>query len=273
MARIHHVSCATVCPYGGSLLGGDGPPWKTAPLVAHCLVIESSDGLVLVDTGFGTRDVADSKRLGQPFRVAVRPKLSEADTALARIRALGLDPADVRHIVVTHLDVDHAGGLSDFPEASVHIHATEHATAMDPPLSERLRYVKAHWEHGPKWVTYGPGGDEWMGLESIRAIPGVDEEILLIPLPGHTRGHSAVAVRNGDGWLLHCGDCYFHRDEMEIPPSGPPGLRFFQNAVGWKRGPRLANQERLRELRREHGSEVDMFCAHDPTEFARFTAG
>ncbi len=261
-----------MCPYGGALVGGDGAAWHTAELVAHCLLVESSAGLVLVDTGFGTADVADPRRLGyRPFRAAIGLRVAREATATARIIALGRDPADVRHIVVTHLDLDHAGGLGDFPEAEVHVYADEHAVAMDPTRRERARYIQRHWKHGPRWAIHGPGGDHWFGLESVPTIPGLDEEIALIPLPGHSRGHCGVALRDGDRWLLHCGDSYFHHAEIETPPSCPPALRLFQNVVGLDRRARLANQERLRQLRRDHGGQVEMFCSHDPSDLARLS--
>ena len=88
-----------------------------------------------------------------------------------------------------------------------------------------------------------------MGFEAVRAIPGLDPEILIVPLPGHSRGHSAVAVRDGDGWLLHCGDAYFfHGERSRRRRRCPPGLRFFQTVVGYDGKTRRANQERLREL-------------------------
>ncbi len=55
----------------------------------------------------------------------------------------------------------------------------------------------------------------------MRAIEGLDVEIAIVPLVGHTRGHSAIAVRDGEGWLMHCGDTYFHRGEMQTPPHAP----------------------------------------------------
>ena len=72
---------------------------------------------------------------------------------------------------------------------------------------------------------------------------------LLIPLAGHTaRATPASRSRRGDGWLLHCGDAYFHHDELASPPSCPPGLRFFQSLNHADTAPAPANQERLREL-------------------------
>ena len=266
--RIHHLSCASMCPFGQRLLSGEGSLLGKAELVAHCLLIETDAGLVLVDTGFGTGDVADPRRLGQPFRALIRPRVEQSATAIEQIRAMGLDPADVRHLVLTHLDVDHAGGLPDFPDAQVHVLAAEREIMENPPLRERSRYVRHHFAHGPKWVTHGAGGDDWFGFESVRAIPELGE-LALVPLVGHSAGHTAVAVREGDGWLLHCGDAYFHHGEVATPPSCPPGLRLFQNVVGYDNKARRANQERLRELVRKHGHEVRPFCAHDKVDLER----
>jgi glyoxylase-like metal-dependent hydrolase (beta-lactamase superfamily II) len=258
-----------MCPVGARWLAGQGGLLATTHLVAHCLVVESGNELVLVDTGFGTGDVASPERLGQPFRAATRPRLRDEDTALHQIRSLGLDPGDVRHIVVTHLDVDHAGGLGDFPNATVHVHAPELATALAPPLTERLRYIPAQWAHGPRWAEYAVDGESWFGFESVTLLEDLDAEIALVPLAGHSVGHAGVAVNAGDGWMLHGGDAYFHHQEMASPPSCPPGLRLFQNVVGYDQKARRANQARLRELIQAHGEEVRVFCSHSPVELAR----
>lgn len=226
----------------------------------------------MFDTGFGTGDVADPGRLGQPFRALVRPVPSLADTAIEQIRGLGLDPADVRHIAVTHLDLDHAGGLGDFPDAAVHLFRSEMEAALKPSIRERLRYIDGQWAHGPNWHPHDVDGDEWLGFEAVRAIPGLDPEIVIVPLPGHSRGHSAVAVRDGEGWLMHCGDAYFHRNEVRTPPSCPPALRLFQTLVGYNGKARRQNQERLRELVRGHRGEVRTFCAHDAVELGELQA-
>jgi len=261
-----------MCPNGEKLLSGEGSLLGKAELCAHVLLIEAADSLVLIDTGFGRDDVANPKRLGQPFRATIRPILSADDTAHAQITALGLDPADVRHIAATHLDVDHAGGLPDFPDAEVHVFRPEMEAALEPSIREKLRYIPGQMAHGPKWHPHDVAGDEWMGFEAVRVIGGLDPEVVLIPLPGHSRGHSAIAVRDGDGWLVHCGDCYFHHDEMKTPPSCPVGLRVFQTVVGYDGKARRSNQERLRELAARHGDEVRLFCAHDITELRALQA-
>ncbi len=73
--------------------------------------------------------------------------------------------------------------------------------------------------------------------------------------------------------MLHCGDAYFHRGEVAEPPSCPGGLRFFESVTASDNSARRRNQERLRELAREHGDEVRLFCSHDPVELGREQAG
>jgi glyoxylase-like metal-dependent hydrolase (beta-lactamase superfamily II) len=109
-------------------------------IVAHCLLIEAGGELVLVDTGFGLGDCSNPGRLGRPFRALVAPVCEERESAIRQVEALGHDPGDVRHIVTTHLDLDHAGGIGDFPEAQVHVFAAELAAARSPSLTERTRY-------------------------------------------------------------------------------------------------------------------------------------
>jgi glyoxylase-like metal-dependent hydrolase (beta-lactamase superfamily II) len=233
-------------------------------MIAHCLLIEAGDSLVLVDTGFGTGDAADPSRLGRPFRAMVRPQCDLAETALRRLGALGFKPEDVGDIVMTHLDLDHAGGLGDFPDARVHVFASELAAAMAPTLRERSRYVPAQWAHGPDWNEHSVEGDSWFGFESARLLPDLDAEVAMVPLAGHSSGHTGIAVKEARGWLLHCGDAYFHQGEVSTPPSCPPGLRLFQKLNAHDGAKRMQNQERLRELAREHSDEVRLICSHDP---------
>lgn len=264
--RVHHLNCGTLCPHGGRLLGAD-------VMVCHCLLIETRTGLILVDTGMGSQDVADPTRLGGAFVKLLRPLLRIDETALAQVRALGFHAEDVRHIVATHLDLDHAGGLPDFPRARVHVHQGEHRAAMHPALRERARYRAVQFRHQPDWVLHHEEGERWFGFDAIRALPGAEDEVLLIPLHGHTRGHCGVAVRAEEGWLLHAGDAYFHHGEMAPSPECPPAIALFENLVQVNRKDRLANQRRLWELAQNHRDKVSVFCAHDHHEMCQSTGG
>ncbi|MBV8881169.1 MAG: MBL fold metallo-hydrolase, partial [Planctomycetaceae bacterium] len=198
----------------------------------------------------------------------------EEMTAVRQIRALGLDPRDVRHVVMTHLDFDHAGGLDDFPGATVHLLKTERDdAALQIRWLDRARYRPQQWSTQDHWKVYdAAGGERWYEFERVRPLEGVPSDILMIPLVGHTRGHAGVAVRRGEGWLFLAGDAYFFRDEMDLErPRCTPGLRFYQWMMEKDRKSRLRNQERLRELKRAHGSEIEIFSSHDVTEFERLS--
>lgn len=266
---IKHLNCVTMSPRAP---GGLTP----ARMVAHCLLVEGPNGLSLVDTGFGTADLAE-KRMGKAFIALMGAALDPAETAIAQVRAAGYDAADVTDIVVTHLDLDHAGGLGDFPSARVHVFADELAAARArKSVKEKNRYIAAQWAHQPTWVEHtvpseAGAGDEWLGFKAVQAI---SEDVLLVPLVGHTHGHCGVAVRRpSGGWFLHAGDSYFSHGEKETPPTCPSGLAMFQTMVQMDKKARLANQERLRALHADHGPDsgaaekVTIFCAHDAVEY------
>ena len=272
--RIHHLNCGTSCPWGGRLFDGQSRGLVHGHIVCHCLLIETDRGLVLVDTGFGRKDVARHERLAGFFRALNQPQLRERETAAAQIRALGFDPGDVRHIVVTHLDFDHAGGLEDFPNATVHLTAREKEVAdaqQGGPFVGVRRYRPGQWDEVKDWSLYPMGrGEPWFGFDCVRDLAGLPPEILLVPLAGHTWGHSGVAIDTGSGWLMYVGDAYFHHGEIgQEVRHCPPGMRFYQWMMEVDRSARLGNQQRLRQLSLDHAGEVTLFCAHDRTEFER----
>jgi len=235
------------------------------------LLVETPDSLVLIDTGYGLRDVVNPRsRIHPIFRALIRPELREEMTAIRQIERLGFRARDVRHIVLSHLDFDHAGGLDDFPEATVHMlgeemrSATEQATLLD-----RMRYRPQQWGTRHQWRTYEvDSGGTWLGFERVRELSNVDSDIVMVPLIGHTLGHAGVAIRRAEGWLLYAADAYFYHAEMDSSPRCTPGLAAYQRLMEKDRALRLLNQRRLRELRAAD-SKISIFCAHDVREFER----
>ncbi|WP_326659103.1 MBL fold metallo-hydrolase [Streptomyces sp. NBC_00385] len=266
--KIHHLNCGSVRTIEPTYAGP-----QPAPAVNHCLLIETrADGLVLVETGLGLGDVRDpAGTLGTEWVEMAGPVLDEEETALRQVARLGYAPSDVRHILLTHLDVDHSGGLPDFPDAHVHVLASELDAARAEAPS--FRYRPAHWAHEPRWITYGSESDEeWFGFTALRP-KGLGPEIRLVPLGGHTAGHTGIAVQDGDRWLLHCGDAYYYHREVGPLKETHPLLDFVQTTAQVHRELRLGTRARLRELLRDHGDEVEIFSAHDPWELARYTGG
>jgi len=255
-----HFNAVSMCPWGAFALG-DSPE-----LVCHCMVVETKHGLVLVDCGLWADADAERARPPRPFLALTRCAFDHDATAARGVERLGYRASDVRHVVCTHLDLDHAGGISDFPDAEIHVMEDERAAAIARrTANERRRYVRAHFAHEPKWRTHEANGETWKGFSAVRALAADEPDLLLVPLPGHTRGHAAVAVRTAAGWLLHCGDAYFHHEEMTSHARAPFGLELFQRTMAVDDDQRRQNQRRLRELKAGHG-DVRLFCAHSKRE-------
>lgn len=247
--KVHHINCGTL----------HVPPGPVA--TCHCLLLAHADGgLTLVDTGIGLRDVADpAGRVGPALIAAAGFQFNEADTAVRQIEKLGLRPADVRNVILTHGDPDHSGGLADFPRATVHVSAEELASIR----RGHLRYVPAHFDHAPRWLPYPPGPHLWFGLAGRPIELGTEDEVLLVELFGHTRGHCGVAVRLGNRWLLHVGDAYYLRIELSTddhPVSALTAARADDD------GARRASLAQLRRLAHDYSDEITLFGYHDATE-------
>ena len=182
---------------------------------ATCFLIETNHGPVLVDTGLGTQDYLNPGRRMDFFLKMMRSKRDINETALYQLRRLGYKREDVKHIIQTHLHLDHAGGLPDFPRAQVHVYKPEY----DHIMSHRSwEYVPDHWKHKPDWGLHELSGEKWFGFDAIK-FEGFEPEIWLIPLTGHSPGHMAVAVKQEQAWVMHGGDAVPFNAMLE---NGPP---------------------------------------------------
>lgn len=268
--KIHHLNCGTMCPICQKLMSGQGSYFKPAKLICHVLLIEHENKLVLVDTGYGLKDIAKPKtRLGGLFLKLTRPTLDTKETAFEQIKQLGYSPADVTDILPTHLDLDHIGGASDFPNATIHVYDKELDYALKPKFKDRLRFRKAQLQDVTKWQSHREINDQWFGLDAIDLTEQLGFEAKIVPLIGHTRGHVGIAVKSENKWLLHCGDAYFHPSQITQNPQIPIGLAIFEKQVQTDQVQRIATQEKLRALNLAH-PEIEMFCAHDPSELERY---
>ena len=230
--RVHHLNCGTLCPHGRRLIDGEGGCSSRPSLVCHCLLIETDDGLVLVDTGFGIEDARNPGQLGAAFELMRPERRASPRPALKQVEALGFAAGDVRQ----HRRHPPRPRPLRRPARLPRGRGPRLRAASSRRRSTRSLQRAAALPRPPLGSTARTGsgtrssGDEWFGFEGVS-----DPARHSAPRccwsrsPATRAATSAVAIRDGEGWLLHCGDAYFHHGEIATPPSCPPGLRFFQN--------------------------------------------
>ncbi len=247
-------------------------PYVVGRAVCHCLVVETPDGLLLIDTGLGARvSERPEQHMPAPLRWLLRPTFDPGQSVLAQLCRLGYSPQDVRHIVVTHLDLDHAGGILDFPDARVHVHGHELRAAGSPVgLVWRWRYRRELVEGRRHWQVYEAGaGERWFGFDGVRQLNGLPPELLLVPLPGHSAGHCGVAVQSSSGWVVHAGDAYLAPGAVDYRRARPTiPLQLAQRLTALDEAQRRQSQLRLAHLVSQNQARV--FCSHSSSEYQRW---
>lgn len=178
------------------------PTWPCGTIE---ILIETSQGLVLVDTGLGLGDYFHSSGILNLFKIIGHIPLDPEAAVINQVQRLGYKPEDVQHIVLTHMHFDHCGGLPDFPWAKIHVYRKEYEafTGLRRQFAD-LAYVRSHISHGPDWVFYEDTGERWFGFDAIR-LP-FEPEMWLLPLPGHTRGQCGLSIQINHGWLFQTSD-------------------------------------------------------------------
>lgn len=172
-----------------NLLRPDGHLDAPDPLDFFIWVLRSADRVLVIDTGFDTKEAARRDR----------ELLREPRDALA---AAGIDAAAVRDVIVTHMHFDHAGGIDQFPQATFHLQEAEMAFATGRYMGHR------HFAH--------PFGVE-VTCDMVRAVYagrvafyGGDAEIApgvtVHRVGGHSAGLQVVRVRTRMGWMVVASD-------------------------------------------------------------------
>jgi glyoxylase-like metal-dependent hydrolase (beta-lactamase superfamily II) len=239
--------------------------------MVYCLLVETNEGLVLVDSGMGRNDYTNPSILMKVFIWVMGIPSEMEETAFHQVQDLGYALSDVKHIVLTHLHLDHAGGMPDFPDASVHIYQTEYEAHKNPRALLERGYDPSHWAHGPNWVVHGGEEEDWYGFDSLRIIHGLEPEIRLVPLPGHTRGHCGVAVATEKGWLLQCGDAVSPQHPASDIHGLNPSMHKMKYLPEWFVLNFLSpHAMRIRQLLQEHGDEVKAISGHDSYSYERY---
>ncbi len=175
-------------------------------------MIDHPEGLIVVDTGQGAHLLDTARSLHPYLRWQVRFRIEREEEIGPQLRAMGVGPRDVKRIVLTHLHIDHDGGLAHFPESEILASRQELHTARG--WAGRIRgYLPNRW---PSWFnpkpldltpeTFGP-------LAASRRLTAAGD-VIAVATPGHTANHvSVIAVDEGIAYVL-AGDASYTEAHM-----------------------------------------------------------
>ena len=190
-------------------------------------------------------------------------------TAISQIQKLGFKPSDVKHILVSHLDLDHAGGISDFSQATIHILSSEYNATQKLSVMNKLRYRPQQFKNHRYWNFLEPkNGESWFNFNRVQGFNIFNDEILLIPLLGHTSGHCGIAIKQQNGWILFCGDAYYSHLELD-PKNKLPWLDKLEYLFAENNTLRLKTLSGIQTLAQTE-NQIKIICAHDPVELERY---
>jgi glyoxylase-like metal-dependent hydrolase (beta-lactamase superfamily II) len=190
--------------------------WLDVPVPAF-LVEHPSVGPILIDTGFHPSvAVNPSQNLGRLSRFAFKDVRMEPEQAVAaQLREKGIQPADVRVVVMTHLHIDHASAISEFPQATFVVSKAEWEAATSH--GEFHGYVRRQFDHGFDYRLLDfddPSASSFSGFGRSFDLFG-DGSVRTVFTPGHTEGHMSVVLRLSDREVLVAGDAIYLRRTLE----------------------------------------------------------
>jgi glyoxylase-like metal-dependent hydrolase (beta-lactamase superfamily II) len=234
--------------------------WLRVPVPAF-LLEHPGAGPILVDTGFHASVAVDPKQnlgpvIGRFYTVEMKPEQAIA----AQIRKLGIEPREVKVVIMTHLHLDHASAISDFTEATYVLGQGEWA-AFHGRLPTFHGYIRKHVVHAVEYreVMYDrPSVDSYSTFGRSYDLFG-DGSVRLVYTPGHSRGHQSLIVRLKDRELLLAGDAVYFVETLEHERRG----LFLDDEHNWRRS--------LREIqlyRRENPGAL-IIPSHDGPLFER----
>jgi glyoxylase-like metal-dependent hydrolase (beta-lactamase superfamily II) len=198
----------------------DRRSWRWVKFHAVFLAVRHPlHGWVLIDTGYGERFAAATR--GWPYRLyRWATPVTMAGTTSEALRRAGIDPGEIRHVIITHFHADHIGGLAEFPHAQVHHHADAWRTlaALKPFRQLHCGYLPALV---PDWLGTRSHAIDDAAFHVSAELPFPlhdlfgDGSITLVSLPGHAPGHLGILLRCADAPLLYATDAYWDSAQIE----------------------------------------------------------
>jgi glyoxylase-like metal-dependent hydrolase (beta-lactamase superfamily II) len=185
-------------------------PW----LPTYAWVIDHPEGVIVVDTGQGMHLLEANRSLHPYHRWEVAFRLEREEEIGPQLRALGIGPRDVKRVVLTHLHVDHDGGLAHFPQTEILVSGNELATARG--WKGRLRgYLPNRW---PTWFDPVPldlAPDAYGPFSASRRLTTAGD-VVAVATPGHTADHMSVVVEDQGTTYFLAGDASYDQQRMLV---------------------------------------------------------
>lgn len=205
----------------------------------NCYLIRHAKGLLLWDTG-----VPDTVAVMPDGLVVANGAITyrRAKTLMAQLGDIGVKPADVTHVAVSHTHGDHVGNIALFPSSSILIQAAEYDWAMAQPAKPAFVATQT--------IVKLAGDHDVFG----------DSSVTVLTTPGHTPGHQSLLVRlPKTGAIVLSGDAVHFRDNWEhrrVP------------SMNTNRDQTLASLQRIATLLDTH--KAQLWINHDKTQSAQF---
>ncbi len=223
-------------------------------LPIHAWAIEHEEGVIVVDTG---ESGSPTPGLPHPYAALnVRFRVQPQDEIGPQLERLGIKPADVRRVVMTHLHTDHDGGIRHFADAEFLVAPGEYAEASG--LMGRLRgYVPQRWptDWKPRLMHLEP---EPFGTFSHSQRLTRAGDVVIVSTPGHTAHHRSVIAQDGETSFFLAGDTSYTQQAM---------LEGWVDGVG---PDTRVEQDTLGRIRRfAHLQPTVYLPAHDPESALR----
>jgi N-acyl homoserine lactone hydrolase len=191
------------------------------PVVAF-LLEHPGAGPVLIDTGLHPSVAAKpNESLGRLGTLVFRDLQMDPSQAVpAQLRELDIEPSEVRTVVMTHLHIDHASGISEFPDATFVVSRAEWEAATS---QGRLHgYSTRQFDHAFDYRLLDFDGEDTSSFSGFARSFDLfgDGSVRAVYTPGHTLGHMSVVVRTAGGEVLVAGDAIYLRrnlDDTHLP--------------------------------------------------------
>jgi glyoxylase-like metal-dependent hydrolase (beta-lactamase superfamily II) len=216
-------------------------------------LIDHPKGKILFDTG-NAREVATDthdphKHWGAIADVYVPDMPQEEYVVESLKKKVNVDPSEIKYVIMSHLHLDHAGGVGEFPNATYIVQQDELRWAYTPQFYQKLAYIRPDFDKPVKWFLLHGYEDDNFDIFN-------DGSLVIWFTPGHTPGHQNLVLKLKQGTMVLTGDsCY----NMEILNENLlPGL-------GWNSELTVRSIQKLRWARDFLGYSI--ITGHDPDTF------